>query len=126
MARGVSGPVSGISVAPVYLDVTIPAGTSFSHPVERGHSVFTYVFDGAVIVRSMDDNSEDLVRSPNLLVWGNGDAIQLVAGDSPARLLFVSGAPLNEPIARHGPFVMNTRAEIERTLQELRQGTFPP
>ena len=124
--EGVSGPVSGISVAPVYLDVTIPAGISFNHPVERGHSVFTYVFDGAVIVRAVNNESDVLVQSPKLLVWGEGDAVEVTAGNSPARLLFVSGAPLNEPIARHGPFVMKTRAEIERTLQELRQGTFPP
>ena len=123
---GVCGPVSGISVAPVYLDVTIPAGTSFNHPVERGHSVFTYVFDGAVKVRAVNSESDVFVRSPKLLVWGEGDAVEVTVGDSPVRLLLVSGAPLNEPIARYGPFVMNTRAEIEQTLDELRQGTFPP
>jgi redox-sensitive bicupin YhaK (pirin superfamily) len=123
---GVSGPVSGISVAPQYLDVTIPAGGSFTHPVENGHAAFTYIFDGAVKVRAENRDAEMLVQSPKLLVWGEGDAIQVVASDAPARLLLVSGAPLNEPIARYGPFVMNTRAEIEQTLQELRQGTFPP
>ena len=122
---GVSGPVSGVSVAPTYLDVSIPAGVIFTHPVERGHSAFTYVFDGAVRVLSAK-NGEMVAASPKLLVWGDGDAIQLFAGDSPARVLVVSGAPLNEPIARHGPFVMNTRAEIEQTLRELQQGTFPP
>jgi len=59
-------------------------------------------------------------------VWGEGDEIQIAATDSPARALLVSGAPLNEPIARYGPFVMNTRAEIEQTLRELQNGTFPP
>lgn len=123
---GVSGPVSGISVAPTYLDVSIPAGVMFTHPVERGHSAFTYVFNGAVRVRAAMDDADVIVQSPTLLVWGEGDEIQIVATDSPARVLFVSGAPLKEPIARYGPFVMNTRAEIEQTLQELRQGTFPP
>lgn len=122
----VSGPVSGISVAPTYLDVSIPASVSFNHPVENGHAVFTYVFNGSVKVRAANGDTEMLVQSPKLLVWGEGDAIQFAASDSPARSLLVSGAPLNEPIARHGPFVMNTRAEIEQTLQELRQGTFPP
>ncbi len=123
---GVTGPVSGISVAPTYLDVSIPAGVTFTHTVEHGHSAFTYVVNGAVNVRVAKNDADVLVHSPALLVWGEGDAIQLVTDDSPARVLVVSGAPLNEPIARHGPFVMNTRAEIEQTLKELQQGTFPP
>jgi redox-sensitive bicupin YhaK (pirin superfamily) len=123
---GVSGPVSGISVAPTYLDVSIPAGVIFTHPVEHGHSAFTYIFDGAVSVRAEKNDADVLVQSPKLLVWGEGDAIQVTATDSPARVLLVSGAPLNEPIARYGPFVMNTRAEIEATVRELQDGTFPP
>jgi redox-sensitive bicupin YhaK (pirin superfamily) len=123
---GVSGPVSGISVAPTVLDVSIAAGVVFAHPVERRHAAFTYVFDGAVKVPSTDGKGEVLVRSPKLLVWGEGDEIQLMPSESPARLLLVSGAPLHEPIARYGPFVMNTRAEIEQTIKELQQGVFPP
>ena len=123
---GVSGPVSGISVAPTYLDVTIPAGVVFNHPVEHGHSAFTYLFAGAIKVRQVNSGSDLLVQSPKLLVWGEGDAIQLDTTDVPARVLVVSGAPLHEPIARYGPFVMNTRAEIEQTLRELQAGTFPP
>jgi redox-sensitive bicupin YhaK (pirin superfamily) len=122
---GVSGPVSGISVAPTYLDVSVPAGVTFSHPVQSGHAVFTYVFAGAVNVKSA--KAEDLlIDAPKLLVWDEDDAIQLTARDAPARLLVVSGAPLKEPIARYGPFVMNNRAEIEQTLSELQAGTFPP
>jgi redox-sensitive bicupin YhaK (pirin superfamily) len=121
-----SGPVSGISVAPTYLDVSIPAGVTFAHPVARGHSAFTYVFNGAVNVRAAKTESEVKVQSPTLLVWDEGEEIQIAATDSPARLLLVSGAPLNEPIARYGPFVMNTRAEIEATVRELQNGTFPP
>ena len=123
---GVSGPVSGISVAPTYLDVTIPAGVVFSHPVEPGHSAFTYLFAGAIKVRQANSASDLLVQSPKLLVWGEGDAIQLDTTDVPARVLVVSGAPLHEPVARYGPFVMNTRAEIEQTVRELQAGTFPP
>ncbi|HXV48938.1 MAG TPA: pirin family protein [Candidatus Binatia bacterium] len=123
---GVSGPVSGISVAPTYLDVSIPAGVAFAHPVERGHAAFTYIFDGTANVQSTDGKGDVLVRPPKLLVWGEGDEIQLTPSDSRARLLLVSGAPLHEPIVRYGPFVMNTRGEIEQTIKELQQGTFPP
>jgi redox-sensitive bicupin YhaK (pirin superfamily) len=126
MVDGVGGPVSGISVAPTYLDVNIPSGVTFTHPVEHDHSAFTYVFNGAVNVRVAKNDADVHVQSPKLLVWGEGDAIQFTTIDSPARVLLVSGAPLNEPVARYGPFVMNTRAEIEQTLRELQQGTFPP
>jgi redox-sensitive bicupin YhaK (pirin superfamily) len=74
---GVTGPVSGISVAPTYLDVSIPAGVTFAHPVARGHSAFTYVFNGAVSVRAMKTDSEVTVQSPTLLVWGEGEEIQV-------------------------------------------------
>ena len=123
---GVSGPVSGISVAPTYLDVSIPAGVTFTNPVDHGHSAFTYVFNGTINIGVAKNEDNVIVHSPKLLVWGEGDEIQVVATDAPARLLLVSGAPLNEPIARYGPFVMNTRAEIDQTLRELQQGTFPP
>jgi redox-sensitive bicupin YhaK (pirin superfamily) len=67
---------------------------------------------------------DNLVASPQLVVWGDGDNVEVSAEKNPARFLLVSGKPLNEPIARHGPFVMNTREEIEQTLRELRDGTF--
>ena len=123
---GVSGPVSGISVAPTYLDVTVPAGATWEQSIERGHAVFTYVFEGEITVENSKNKGEESVRAPRLLVWGDGESIQLKTTSSPARLLLVSGAPLNEPIARYGPFVMNSRAEIEQTLRELQAGTFPP
>ena len=64
------------------------------------------------------------MAAPKLVVWGDGEIVEVRAEKSPARFLLVSGKPLNEPIARHGPFVMNTREEIEQTLRELRDGTF--
>jgi quercetin 2,3-dioxygenase len=64
------------------------------------------------------------MRSPQLVVWGEGDFVDIAADESPARFLLVSGKPLHEPVARYGPFVMNTREEIEEALRDLRQGTF--
>jgi quercetin 2,3-dioxygenase len=115
---GVTGPIGGIAAEPTYLDVSVPSGASFVQSIPRGHSAFGYVFEGEA---RFGDN---LVASPKLVVWGDGDNVEVSAEKNPARFLLVSGKPLNEPIARHGPFVMNTREEIEQTLRELRDGTF--
>jgi quercetin 2,3-dioxygenase len=115
---GVTGPIGGIAAEPTYLDVSVPSGASFVQSIPRGHSAFGYVFEGEA---RFGDN---LVASPQLVVWGDGDNVEVSAEKNPARFLLVSGKPLNEPIARHGPFVMNTREEIEQTLRELRDGTF--
>jgi redox-sensitive bicupin YhaK (pirin superfamily) len=122
---GVSGPVTGISVAPNYLDVSIPAGATFRHWVAPDHVVFTYVFQGDVRISPAQEPA-GIIEAPRLLCWGDGDELELTATDSPARFLLVSGAPLREPIARYGPFVMNRRAEIDATLSELQNGRFPP
>ena len=115
---GVNGPVSGIAADPVYLDVSVPAHASFTQQIARGHSAFAYVFEGEA---SFDDKQ---VSHTRLVVFGDGDYITVVTAESPVRFLLVSGKPLNEPIARYGPFVMNTREEIEQALRDLREGTF--
>ena len=121
---GVSGPVTGIAAAPIYLDVFVPAHASFIQPIERGHTAFAYVFEGEA--KFAGDKKEDgtMISHPRLVVLGDGDYVQAVTGETPVRFLLVSGKPLHEPIARYGPFVMNTEEEIEQTLQELRQGSF--
>ena len=121
---GVSGPVTGIAANPIYLDVFVPAHASFIQPIERGHTAFAYVFEGKA--KFAGDGKEDgtMVSYPRLVVLGDGDYVKVVTGGTPVRFLLVSGKSLQEPIARYGPFVMNTQEEIERTLQELSQGTF--
>ncbi len=114
-----TGPVAGIAADPVYLDVSVPAGVSFVLPVKRGHSVFAYLFQGEVLF-----SGSGPLRALGLAVLGDGDQVEAAAGKVPARFLLVSGKPLGEPIARYGPFVMNTREEIEQTLREIREGTF--
>jgi quercetin 2,3-dioxygenase len=117
---GVSGPVSGIAADPVYLDVSVPAHSSFSHQIARGHTAFAYVFEGEAAFAEDSQN----ISHTRLVVWGDGDEIKVTTGETPVRFLLVSGKPLNEPIARYGPFVMNTKEEIEQALRDLRQGTF--
>jgi redox-sensitive bicupin YhaK (pirin superfamily) len=118
---GVSGPVTGIAAAPTYLDVSIPAHCRFSHAIPRGHTAFAYVFEGGARIGA---DAAGLISQPRLVVFDDGDHVEAATAEQPARFLLVSGQPLNEPVARHGPFVMNTEEEIEQTLREIRQGTF--
>ena len=122
---GVRGPVREIYAEPEYLDVTLPAGVGFEQPVPRGHTAFAYVFEGEG--RFGDEaraGDGEAVAHPRLVVFGDGDVVRVRADASPVRFLLVSGAPLGEPISRYGPFVMNTRAEIEQALRDLRDETF--
>jgi redox-sensitive bicupin YhaK (pirin superfamily) len=117
---GVVGPISGIAAEPTYLDVVIAPHGSFSLPIPRGHSAFAYVFEG----EGKFGPEKRSVTTPRLVVWDDGDSVEVRTEESAVRFLLVSGKPLNEPIARYGPFVMNTKAEIEQTLRELQAGTF--
>jgi len=120
---GTAGPVAGIAADPVYLDVKAPPRSSFTQPIPRGHAAFAYVFEGqARIVAGGGDDG--MVPHTRLAVLGDGEFVKVVTEDGPVRFLLVSGKPLGEPIARYGPFVMNTREEIEQALRDLRQGTF--
>jgi redox-sensitive bicupin YhaK (pirin superfamily) len=120
----VKGPVTGIAADPIYLDVLLPTHSIFQQPIERGHAAFAYVFEGEAKFSEDDKEKETLISSTKLVVLGDGDYLKLTTGEVPARFLLVSGKPLHEPIARYGPFVMNTQDEIKQTLYELRMGTF--
>ena len=121
---GMDGPVTGIAADPTYLDVSLPAYGSFTQAIPRGHSAFAYVFEGMVTVVGDDRVTRETITGPRLVVWEEGDYIQVQTEEASARLLLISAKPLNEPIARYGPFVMNTPEEIEQALLDLRQGTF--
>lgn len=124
--EGVKGAVKEIFADPEYLDVSIPAGSFFEQPVKRGNTAFTYVFEGEGIFGDFQLNSIDegtSVTATRLLVFADGDVVRVYAPDH-VRFLLVSGKPLNEPIARYGPFVMNTSEEIEQALKDLQKGTF--
>jgi len=116
----VRGPVTDIFAEPEYLDVTLPAHASFEQPVTRGHNAFAYIFEGG----GMFGDGTAALGSPKMIILGDGDIVRAQAGARGLRFLLVSGAPLGEPIARYGPFVMNTREEILQALADLRDGTF--
>jgi len=121
---GVRGPVKEIVADPTYLDISIPPGGTFSQPIESGHAAFAYIFEGEGVLEAETSDTGTPIAGPRLILFGDGDRITARASDQGIRFLLVSGKPLNEPIARYGPFVMNTQAEIEQALQDLNNGTF--
>jgi redox-sensitive bicupin YhaK (pirin superfamily) len=120
----ITGPVSEIVADPIYLDVTIPPQGMFNHMIQRGHTAFAYLFDGVAAFGPTDPKGGATVGHPKLVVFADGDFVQIRTGEESARFLLVSGKPLYEPIVRYGPFVMNTPEEIQQALQDLRDGTF--
>ncbi len=116
----VEGPVKGIATAPLFLDLALPANTSFELDLPRSHNAFVYPFEGEARI----GEPAGAVPRGTLAVLGPGDRVVLAAGSAPARLLLVAGQPLQEPVARHGPFVMNTPEEIHRAIADFQAGRF--
>ena len=137
--RGVRGPVDGIAADPQYLDVTVPAGVRKVVPVDAYRSAFAYVFEGSASFRDAsaprgvlvekevggeEVHLRDMSGNRTLVAFGTGDEIVVRAGDEGVRFLLVSGAPIREPVAWHGPIVMNTEAEIRQAMEDLRTDRF--
>ena len=121
-ADGIPGPVTEIEADPIYLDITIPEQGEYTHPIESGHTAFAYVFEGQG--RFGSEAEKEIIDHPRLVEFGDGDYVVVKTTTQHVRFLLVSGKPLNEPIARYGPFVMNTGEEIQQALADLRNGTF--
>jgi len=122
--NGITGPVTEIAADPVYLDVALPANASFSHAIERGHTALAYVFEGEGVFGITGQGDGHTVSHARLIVFDDGDYFEARANGGPVRFLVMSGKPSYEPIVRYGPFVMNTQAEIQQALRDLRDGTF--
>jgi len=119
---GQRGAVSGIATEPLYLDVALQAGGRFEQPVPAGHTAFAYVFDGAGRVGVTDADAGSGLRAGQLAVLGDGDGVVAQAGEAPLRFLLLAARPLGEPVARYGPFVMNTEQELVQAFQDFRDG----
>jgi quercetin 2,3-dioxygenase len=117
-----AGPVSGLSVAPKFIDVVLPAGAVFREEVTAGHTAFAYIDRGQVGFGEPGDLRT--VDGPALVVFGDGEGVHAEGGAQGGRFLLAAAKPLHEPIARYGPFVMNTPEEIQQTLADLRSGRF--
>jgi hypothetical protein len=112
------GPVEGIVTEPLLLDVTLPGGASADIDLPEGHNVFAYVFDGEA---TLGEPARAVSRG-QVAVFGAGGAVRLAGG--PGRVLLAAGKPLAEPVARYGPFVMNTPAEIRQAITDYQSGRF--
>lgn len=136
---GKSGPVDGIAAEPQYLDISVPPGVKKTFAVDTYKSTFAYVFEGAGAfadasapegvrlekeVMGREVNIRDLSGNRTVIRFGTGDEITVQAGEDGVRFLLVSGAPIREPVAWHGPIVMNTPDELRQAMSDLRNGTF--
>jgi redox-sensitive bicupin YhaK (pirin superfamily) len=134
---GKKGPVEGVAADPRYLDVSVPPGMKKRLPVDRAQHAFAYVFAGsgkfrdasaprAVLNELTGSLDREGVETGNrsLVLFDAGDEITVQAGDQGIRFLLVSGKPIEEPVAWHGPIVMNTQQELRQAMLELRAGTF--
>jgi redox-sensitive bicupin YhaK (pirin superfamily) len=121
---GVSGAVSGIATRPLYLDVALAAHARFVQALPAGHNAFAYVFEGRGTAGGGGAAPGTELRRGRLAVLGDGDGVAVSASDGGLRFLLLAAQPLGEPVARYGPFVMNTRTEIQQALHDLESGTF--
>jgi redox-sensitive bicupin YhaK (pirin superfamily) len=118
-SHGVAGAVQRPRTEPLYLDVHLDAGARFAQPLQAGHNGFVYVYRGALQV---GDTAVPVQRMAVLAQDAAADGVLLQAGDAPARALLIAGAPLREPIAQYGPFVMNTRDELITAVEDFQAG----
>jgi redox-sensitive bicupin YhaK (pirin superfamily) len=115
---GVRGPVGERSTEPLFLDIQLPAGAEIPVPLPARHNAFLYAYDGEASVGQ--DRRLLPRRAAGLL--SDGDQVSLAAGPGGARMLLLAGKPLREPVVQYGPFVMNTREEIERAVLDYQRG----
>ena len=135
---GQKGPVQGIAAEPRYLDISLPANTTRTIPIETTRHAFAYIIAGSVRFRDASDPRAVRVEDPmqhgklldqfagnrSLVLFDQGDEIRVESGDTGGRFLLVSGEPIKEPVAWRGPIVMNTQAELKQAFRELQQGNF--
>jgi quercetin 2,3-dioxygenase len=136
---GKRGPVEGVAADPRYLDISVPPGQRKTLAVETDRHAFAYVFEGSgtfaaasqpfgVLTEKETAAGDTLVRAQtgtrSLVVFDRGDEVTVQAGEDGIRFLLVSGKPIEEPVAWYGPIVMNTQAELQQAVSELRSGTF--
>jgi len=120
------GPIQQPATEPTYLDIALAPDAAFVQPLPPEHTAFLYVYEGAM--RAGEGAAARSVGPRELAVLGSGDEVQLRSAEKPggpvARAILVAGRPLREPVARYGPFVMNTREQLVQAFEDLQNGRF--
>ncbi|KQZ55855.1 MULTISPECIES: pirin family protein [unclassified Lysobacter] len=116
------GPIAQPATDPVYLDIALDAGAQWQHALPEGHNAFVYVYEGAAAIGDGVDARE--VEAQELAVLAGGEVLKLRAGAADTRAILVAGRPLREPVARYGPFVMNTKQEVMQAFVDFQEGKF--
>ncbi|MFX0036655.1 MAG: pirin family protein [Candidatus Hermodarchaeota archaeon] len=119
--NGIKGPVQDIITDPEYLDITIEPNSEFTHPIKEGYNAFAYTIEGEGY---FDDDKKELVKNETLVIFREGDKVNISTDKKKVRFLLVSGKPLREKVAWRGPIVMNTEEELRIAFQEYQNGTF--
>jgi redox-sensitive bicupin YhaK (pirin superfamily) len=119
--NGVEGPVKDIVIDPQFLDVSLPARGVFDHGIPRGHKAFAYAIEGE---GDFEPQARKTADPETLVLFEDGERVNITAKGKPLRFLLISGKPLNEPISWQGPIVMNSDEELETAFREYRNGTF--
>jgi quercetin 2,3-dioxygenase len=123
--ENVTGPVTEIAADPLYMEISLAPNTEFHQLVPAGHTLRLYVFEGSGTFGVDESGSGSQVSAVNLLIFGDGDEVRVKTGaEENVRFMLMAGAPFKEPIVPYGPFVMNTKEEIQQALLDLRNGTF--
>lgn len=136
--NGIHGPVQDIMIEPEYIDVTVPAHSTYEHPTQKGHTVFAYVIEGQGYFckekkpftyetegkNYFDMRTDPIANNGTLILFEDGNKIQIETENEEIRFLLISGKPIGEPIAWYGPIVMNSQEELRIAFEEYRQGTF--
>jgi hypothetical protein len=135
--NSVKGPVNDIAIDPEYLDVTVPPKSLFKHSIRKNHTVFAYVIEGSASFDDMlpegykiespsyfDFERKKSIGNGHIVIFNDGDEIDVKTADDQVRFLLISGKPLKEPIAWYGPIVMNTEEELNTAFEEYRNGSF--
>ena len=122
--RGTVGPVVNKYTHPTYMDITLHAGVTFTQALPVEHNAFIYVIDGRLSVEGTTQDNTHKIDAKTLGVLGQGERLMVVNGDTASRFLLAAGQPLNEPVARGGPFVMNTREEVLQAFTDFSRGKF--
>jgi hypothetical protein len=136
--NGVEGPVRDIVTDPEYLDVTVPAGVTFTHPVTRGRNAFAYVIEGegyfdpnrdsygheVIGANYFDFKRSCVCKDETVVLYGDGDELSVTGETKGVRFLLISGRLIGEPVAWYGPIVMNAQEELKLAFEEYQNGTF--